>query len=488
VDVIESMTSATTGNFKKIDTNIGTINTEVAKKANTSEMNTKFTEVASQLSEKANLKDIPTIPTTLTSNGNTVRIDITGQTLDLNTLTLNSGTQPDIIEYKCTTGAGSSNIRNTPFTNSSFILTVESVRRISVNDYVTKQTITYSQFEAIRYCTNGTWTSWLTEVNFNAMPVDKELVIVDGTYGGVKSSGKTISDLTTIKPIQFGLNNTSTEKWVKLCTVTINSANINKHLKVLIQDRFRVSELALESWSNTAYNSGVGYAFRIISLEGNGFAPAEVILGQKIDTTTSKTYWDIWVKAVTWNPSICYKVLMQYSNASTPTDFVYYNDVYSATAPVVADGYDLVANPSPELYINGFKVWHQGNDGSNSGMDADMLEGKHASDFAPSGFGLGTACTNASGDWNNYYAYTGFYMGSGMLNSPPNIVGTNSWWYVQVCMHNSSYCLQIANDFNNVATYHRTRVNGIWSAWKRISDEVLIQSATPSDTSALWVY
>ena len=33
------------------------------------------------------------------------------------------------------------------------------------------------------------------------------------------------------------------------------------------------------------------------------------------------------------------------------------------------------------LYINGSVVWHAGNDGSGSGLDADLLDGKHGSDF-----------------------------------------------------------------------------------------------------------
>ena len=36
-------------------------------------------------------------------------------------------------------------------------------------------------------------------------------------------------------------------------------------------------------------------------------------------------------------------------------------------------------------YISGSKVWTQGNDGSGSGLDADLLDGKHASAFASSG-------------------------------------------------------------------------------------------------------
>ena len=33
-------------------------------------------------------------------------------------------------------------------------------------------------------------------------------------------------------------------------------------------------------------------------------------------------------------------------------------------------------------YLGGYKIWHEGNDGSNSGLDADLLDGKHASSFS----------------------------------------------------------------------------------------------------------
>ncbi len=35
------------------------------------------------------------------------------------------------------------------------------------------------------------------------------------------------------------------------------------------------------------------------------------------------------------------------------------------------------------LTSNGNTVWHAGNDGSGSGLDADTLDGSHASSFEP---------------------------------------------------------------------------------------------------------
>lgn len=47
-----------------------------------------------------------------------------------------------------------------------------------------------------------------------------------------------------------------------------------------------------------------------------------------------------------------------------------------------------------ELFVLGHKVWNSNNDGSGSGLDADLLDGKHASDFVSASSGTG-----ANGAW-----------------------------------------------------------------------------------------
>ena len=44
--------------------------------------------------------------------------------------------------------------------------------------------------------------------------------------------------------------------------------------------------------------------------------------------------------------------------------------------------YDLLKIHPTHLHFKGNKVWHAGNDGSGSGLDADKLDGRHAGDFA----------------------------------------------------------------------------------------------------------
>lgn len=74
-------------------------------------------------------------------------------------------------------------------------------------------------------------------------------------------------------------------------------------------------------------------------------------------------------------------------------------------------------NNTHPVYINGNNVvWHQGNDGSGSGLDADLLDGKHASTFAPIASpaltGTPTAPTPTTGTNTDQIATTKFVQSS----------------------------------------------------------------------------
>lgn len=94
------------------------------------------------------------------------RNNLTNTTIDINTLNLSSGS-PSIAYYICKTIVGSSNISNIPVAGQPFVLDVELMRWGSTTDYITMQTfrsISQKTYEYVRYCTNGTWTSWTTRV------------------------------------------------------------------------------------------------------------------------------------------------------------------------------------------------------------------------------------------------------------------------------------------------------------------------------------
>lgn len=90
--------------------------------------------------------------------------DITGQTLDINTLTLSDGTLHSRRFIEKTDG-GASNITNIPVTGHPFLLEVDLIRWGSTTDYITRQRFTNAAngtYSYVRYCTNGTWGSWTT--------------------------------------------------------------------------------------------------------------------------------------------------------------------------------------------------------------------------------------------------------------------------------------------------------------------------------------
>ena len=116
--------------------------------------------------------------------------------------------------------------------------------------------------------------------------------------------------------------------------------------------------------------------------------------------------------------------------------------------------------------------------GSESGLDADTVDGKHASDFAPSGFGLGTSCIGlpTGTDLNNlpekYKFATGFYMMASPANKPEEIGG--GWVYLLQMAHYASepayiaqQCMELNSKKEAGNIFIRQCVKGEWTAWKK---------------------
>ena len=115
------------------------------------------------------------------------RNDITGQTLDINTLTLSSGS-PQIMRYIEKTSGGASSITNIPVTGQPFILDVELIRWASASDYVTMQTfrsVGQKNYEYVRYCTSGTWSDWETRKFTDTTYTHPNSGVTAGTYRSV---------------------------------------------------------------------------------------------------------------------------------------------------------------------------------------------------------------------------------------------------------------------------------------------------------------
>jgi hypothetical protein len=128
--------------------------------------------------------------------------------------------------------------------------------------------------------------------------------------------------------------------------------------------------------------------------------------------------------------------------------------------------------PGGGVTINGNTAWHSGNDGAGSGLDADMLDGKHASQFQ------NHRLTNDNGtsfhlqqiDLNGLML-NGCYTVLEPINSPN---GNTNFWYVEVMRYfdlNAAYAYQKAipfwsGAFSTIPVYERVCDNGVWGAWK----------------------
>mgnify|MGYP003585396023 CR=1 FL=1 len=136
-------------------------------------------------------------------------------------------------------------------------------------------------------------------------------------------------------------------------------------------------------------------------------------------------------------------------------------------------------NTGSSIYIDGGIVWHAGNDGTGSTLDADLLDGQHASYFqsllvsgtniktinGSSVLGAGDLVVSATVDWSQVFDDSGTYRGykaksgssTGYMRTPsdgllPNVssasgsgyVGTPSWPFLNI------YGINIYQDGNKV--------------------------------------
>ena len=142
------------------------------------------------------------------------------------------------------------------------------------------------------------------------------------------------------------------------------------------------------------------------------------------------------------------------------------------------------------------KLWGENNDGAGSGLDADLLDGlqsgnasgnipisngtvntnlnadlldgQHASAFAPSGYGLGTTAKRltAGTDLNTITA-SGWYD----VQNPVNGVSGLTWHsLLVVCSADANYVRQIAFSMTEQPNviFIRQRSAGTWGSWYRI--------------------
>lgn len=118
--------------------------------------------------------------------------------------------------------------------------------------------------------------------------------------------------------------------------------------------------------------------------------------------------------------------------------------------------------------IGGSVAWHEGNDGSGSGLDADYLDGNHASAFALSGHTHNYAGSSSAGGAANSVANSVTFTSSGGASAGTTFNGSAAVTIDYATLgaaasgHNHTYdvnnaWLRDANDDANVKLYGNTR-------------------------------
>ena len=126
---------------------------------------------------------------------------------------------------------------------------------------------------------------------------------------------------------------------------------------------------------------------------------------------------------------------------------------------------------SGDVVIDGSKVWHAGNDGPGSGLDADTVDGIQGSEIV---YGTAGAAVNALSATQNVYELgqykAGFWDANGASWTP-----NNGWWWGATFAHRSNtssynYSGQLAfqNGNGGNGIYARTISNGTASSWSKL--------------------
>lgn len=160
-------------------------------------------------------------------------------------------------------------------------------------------------------------------------------------------------------------------------------------------------------------NDGVGSGLDADLLDGK--QGSEYALVTDLETETAK-YLPLTGGTVTGTLSVVGNNVIRIGQNGIISMF---NNTFMLGSATAADELYLVS-PGGIFYANGsinYKIWHEGNDGTGSGLDADLLDGKQSSDFLPSTnavhtgvfrvnpnpdpYSEGIRIANASNDWSN---------------------------------------------------------------------------------------
>ena len=111
---------------------------------------------------------------------------------------------------------------------------------------------------------------------------------------------------------------------------------------------------------------------------------------------------------------------------------------------------------------DGNAYWHAGNDGSGSGLDADLLDGVQGANYFKKGADIGGSQNLNNYTTDGYYHQNANANASSGSNYPVSAAGMLS------VVSDGSMVYQTYHQYNGNAYYHRSYYNGTWYAWRKV--------------------
>jgi hypothetical protein len=172
-----------------------------------------------------------------------------------------------------------------------------------------------------------------------------------------------------------------------------------------------------------------------------------------------------------YGPSTSGNIAIWQYDASNLGYGIVYNEGSPDTLRIDVSGQALSGTPDfligPDYaQVNGNTVWHSGNDGSGSGLDADLLDGIDSSRIV---YGDGPRASTSSINVNDPNQKSGFYF----QYQPEGAPFGGEWWNWMTVAGNSwqssnNYSFQLAHQFHGEGFYVRRMTNGEAYSWRQI--------------------
>lgn len=226
---------------------------------------------------------------------------------------------------------------------------------------------------------------------------------------------------------------------------------------------------ALSGYATESWVTSKNYAVKATTLGGYGITDAYT------KTDSDNRFVNVTGDTITGDLTI-QRLSISHSNEINSTDYVYlgYRDTIN--------GVNVCFNNTPFTYGSSrYIVWHAGNDGHGSGLDADLLDGKHANSFITYD---NLAVDNEDDAYASTFNSTAFYR---VTNTSTG--GADG--YIQAFRWiGGNYITQIYYDVDptyNVSIRYRNS-NNAWTSWKQFAFlDSNVASATKLQTArTIW--